>query len=241
MTNENTSTGYMSKLMKGIQSGRAAVDEAKARLAVVRSRIDELDAEATALQSAPASKDDFLSALDAWIDQCAAAGRTNVANTLHRHLSMGLYKHGYTLLGDHSFRLDNIRSGVTMKGQGAELLAAAPVFATDRSFKGLFNEVSLCMLFGDQIKEAMRRTMESFEWPYPAASSSASRDLRMREIDAEVRQLQEEASELASMVGIIYEPPQRPRQKSLDEVGQEHARERQAAANAIDSMTRVLK
>lgn len=203
-------------LRSGVEAYRASVDMARTKLAGVRARIFELEGEEGALRRAPVAKDDFLAGLCAWIDERASDGISHIGDAIAGvRAGVGSVR---IPLDKGQFEWDYFRTGATLKNHGASLIAAANPRGFQSGFGNLFSEVSLCLLFGEQIKDAMRQALDKIEWPYAEATSIESRERRIQEIAAELSQLRAEASELASILEFDNPTRPSPKGKSPEEI-----------------------
>lgn len=216
-------------LRSGVEAYRASLELARTELTSVRARIVELEREESELRAAPISKEDFLAGLCAWIDDRASVGVANIGATLSG-VRARAGSSRMTFDADH-FEWSCFRTGQTLRLHGTSLIAAADPRSFQGGFENLFNEVSLCLLFGEQIKDSMRKTLDMIEWPYVDATSIESRERRIQEIAAELQPLRAEAGELASILEFGNPPTPAPKQRSPEEVEADR-REESARRNA---------
>ena len=162
------------KLRSNINAYKSQLEQANARLSEVRAQIGTLQREEAEIRHSPATREDFLMALHACIDHYAATGAQNVKHSLHAHLGHPPRHSRHVQQEDLEWqRVMEVAAngeGFVRQSTAEELLiAVSPNTYSRGGFESLFNVVSLCTLFGAQIKDAMTNLLNGIDWPYPNA------------------------------------------------------------------------
>lgn len=201
----NQPTTSREKLRGQMVEYRHQIEEAERSLLGIRARIKTLKAEQASIHAAPVSKEDFLQSLVAVVDQLGKRGRDNMRGMLTRHLTGDMSSSGGKRFLARDFSLSSIRSIAAGEAQFSNLaithfLTAAEHTPYEFDFADNFSEVTLCALFGGQIKDAITAVFDDMEWPYPDAQPIEQRLKRLDAIAAELSALEAEATELSGLI-----------------------------------------
>ena len=172
----------------------------EAELEQCQRQIFALRQESYQLQLAPVSREDFIKAMQAQVTHLAQAGRKRVALALGHKQGAGAGKTNAltadVLIPSH---IKEVFGGTADFGQaGLTVMFAADPLAQPRAGMPLMDHVSLCMLFEEHIKAALKTNVEATEWPHQAGMSLEQRGTRMAVIVAEIIKLERRSDELAN-------------------------------------------
>ena len=177
--------------------------EIEQELAQVLQRSRELQQEAVELKGSPVSRNDFIAALVLKVAHLAEQGRERIRLVVEggpslRSMPSGVYLNPHQLSWRH---VQEVLAGVSEFDRlAATLIAGSDPRSNSLSTVPIFDGVSMCMIFEDQIKAALKANLTAIEWPFEGATEGAARATRLIEVEAELVALQTKSESLADLL-----------------------------------------